>query len=173
MTAEEMNGKPLEEAGLTVSQETAEVLTRSHRGEYNTATIARVIEAFNNSYNVSEVCQYAGISRDTFYRWVKDHPMFAEKVEEAKAMPARKAKEVITAAIVAGDINTAKWYVERRDPDFKPKAEVDNNIGIKETRDKIKDFLDDDSTDDVSEQPAAADSPDPRGEVAQAPTDIS
>lgn len=141
--------------------------------KYNDKTVKKLIEAFNNSYNISEACQYARIDRNTFYFWLDKVPGFADIVEEAKAMPLRKAKEVITKAIVSGDVNTAKWYAERRDPDFKPKAEVDNNIGLQETRKKLGDILDDRSSDDFGEQSSSPAQPEDRDEISQTPSDIS
>lgn len=140
---------------------------------YDLTKVALFVEAFNNNYNITQACQYAGVSRTTFYDWRELHPEFAEAVDEAQNMPLRVAKELITKSITEGDVGTAKWLLDRRDPDFKPKAEVDNNLGLQETRDKIKDFLDEQRTDDVGEQHAGAPATEPREEVAGAPTDIS
>jgi transposase len=137
-------------------------------------TEAKLIEAFGKSFNITEACQFAGIHRDTYYDWIKQIEGFEARMEEAKAAPLKKAKSVIDTALRAGDVATAKWYVERRDPDFKPKAEVDNTHELKETRKKIGEFLDDDdSTDDVGSQPPTADASTAADEVAATPTDIS
>lgn len=137
------------------------------------ATVTKLLTAFNNDYNVTQACGYAGIATQTYYRWCKENSYFSDKMAEAKEAPNRKAKEVVIQAIAAGDANLGFRWLERRDPDYKPKAEVDNNVALGETREKIKEFLDDDSADDVSEQPPATDSTEARGEVADAPTDIS
>lgn len=156
------------------TQENHTKLTEFDPYKYTDATVERLVEAHSKSYSVAEACQYARISKDTYYKWLKEIPEFVEIIEEAKARPIKKAKAVIDMALSANDVATAKWYVERRDPDFKPKAEIDNNIGIQETRKKIGDFLDDDdSTDDVGEQPATTDGSAVGDEVATTPTDIS
>lgn len=177
----ELNGKPLETAvaaptenptNPTIQGKPEETVIELYK--YNPKTVAKFVEAFNNSYNITEACQYAGVDRDTYYRWYRDIAEFTALIDEAKSMPLRKSKEVITKAIVDGDIQTAKWYTERRDPDFKPKAELENNVGLQETRKKIGDFLDDDdSPDDVGEQPTATDANTPADEMANTPTDIS
>lgn len=142
--------------------------------KYGPVVVEKLSEAFGKSYSVIEACQFAGIHKDTYYKWLKEIPEFEGLMATAKAQPLKKAKEVINIALTANDVGTAKWLLERRDPDFKPKAEVDNNIGLQETRKKIGDFLDDDdSPNDVGEQPTAADADTARGEVAEAPTDIS
>lgn len=174
---EEMNGKPLESAVITPPENMTNMTEQPESGvdpyKYDEKVVARLVEAFNNSYNVTEACQYAQISRETYYRWLKEIPEFEPIIEEAKAMPLRKAKETITSAIVQGDVNTAKWYVERRDPDFKPKAEVDNTHELKETRRKLGDVLDERSADDFGEQPSTTAGETSGAEVPQNPTDIS
>lgn len=173
-TVEVMNGKPLDNQTEKDIEEQIEKLTNlTELYKLKKAVVVKLVEAFNNSYNISEACQYAGISRDTYNRWEKDVPSFADLMEEAKAMPRRKAKEQVTAAIVGGDVSTARWYLERKDPEFKPKAEVDNNLGLQETRKKLGDLLDDSSADDFGQQPATATEQSSGAEVPETPTDIS
>lgn len=160
--------KPVEtEANLTN-------LTPFDPYKWSEATEAKLIEAFEMSYNVREACQHARISHVTYYEWIKQIEGFEDRMQEARDAPIKQAKGVIKTALKSGDVNTAKWYVERRDPEFKPKAEIENNLALQETRKKIGEFLDDDdSTDDERKQLAAADGSTARGEVAEAPTDIS
>jgi hypothetical protein len=56
---------------------------------------------------------------------------------------------------------------------WQDKTEVEINERLTQTRDKIKGFLDDDSTDDGSSEPITSNQPEARDEVAEAPTDIS
>jgi hypothetical protein len=141
--------------------------------KYTDATRDRLIEAFENLYNVSEACQHAGISRDTYYEWLKQIDGFEAMMEEAKQTPLKSAKMLLRTAIVSGDTSTAKWLLERKDPEFKPKAEVDNNHQLKETREKLGNVLDERTTDDFGEQPAATPGETSGAEVPQNPTDIS
>lgn len=138
--------------------------------------VTKLIAAFNNAYNITEACEYAGIARVTYYRWLEKDDQFSYKMSKAQSAPTRKAKEVVVDAINKGDANLGFRWLERRDPDFKPKAEVYNTPELAETREKIKDFLDDTTDytdDDAGSQPTTADSTEARGEVADAPTDIS
>lgn len=141
--------------------------------------VTKLIAAFNNGFNVSEACDYSGISRNTYYRWCKEDEQFNDIMESAKAAPNRKAKEVVIQAINGGDAQLAFRYLQARDPDFKPKFEGELAHGLQETRDKIKDFLDDGS--DLNEAGANAGGAEPDtsatgstgGTVAQTPQDIS
>lgn len=157
--------------GEIVNQSTGVKITK-----HPEAVVQLLENAFNNSYNITEACQYAGISRTTFYEWLADDDIFSYRMSVAQAKPLRRAKEVVTKAIDEGDPQIALRYLTLRDPDFKPKAEVYNSPELAETREKIKEFLDDTAdytNNDPGSQPTAADSPEARGEVADAPTDIS
>lgn len=145
--------------------------------EYNLTTVGKFIQAFNNGYNITEACHYAGVSRESYYNWLKWYPDFSNKMEEAKLMPMRKAKEVVLGAILEGDTATARWLLDRRDPDFKPKGELDNNLGVQQrTEEKIEEFLDDSTDgayDEASGEPVATAESESGEEVASTPTDIS
>lgn len=140
--------------------------------------VTKLESAFHNGFNVGEACQYSGISKPTFYRWLEAHDWFRDKMDDARGQLNRKAKAVLKEAIEAGDINTVRWYLDRRDPDYKAKGEIDLNHGLKDTRSKIKEFLDDGSdsyqgADTTSPEPLAEDTAGAGDEVAQTPADIS
>lgn len=136
-------------------------------------TVKLLEAAFNNAHNITEACQYAGISRETYYSWLEDDIIFADRMAIAGSAINRKAKTNVTDAIRGGDPNISLRYLTLRDPEFKPKAEVTPPTDYQPVEEKIKGFLDDDSGNDVSEQPPTADSTEAGSEVAEAPTDIS
>ena len=111
--------------------------------EYTPTKITKFVEAFNNGYSIAEACQYAGVHRDTYYSWIKKYPGFEEKMNVAKLMINRRAKEIVVKSIIDGNTSNAKWWLEHKDPDFKNKSAVELNPAIKTFEDKIKDFLDD------------------------------
>lgn len=134
--------------------------------------VQKLEAAFNYDFNITEACQYAGIHRQTFYEWLADDDVFSYRMSVAQAAPKKVAKEMVVKAMQKGDAALALRYLQLRDPDFKPKAEVTNTPELEDTRQKIREFLNDKS-DDAGGEPATADSTEPRGEVAEAPTDIS
>lgn len=123
---------------------------------YNLTTAGKICEAFTNDYNITQACQYAGVSRETYYKWLKQYPAFAVNVEAAQNALGKKAKNVIASAVDGGDAATAKWYLERRDPDFKAKGELEVSPVLQESREKIKGFLDDDNDDAYAERSESA-----------------
>jgi len=129
--------------------------------------------AFNNAFNITEACQYAGISRETYYNWLADDNIFSNRMSFAQSALNKKAKETVALAIQGGDAPLALRYLTLRDPDFKPKAEVTNPLELAETRVKLKDFFDDIKQHDPSGEPPTTDGTVVRVEVSQTPTDIS
>lgn len=145
--------------------------------KYTPNVVNKLVAAFNNAFNITEACEYSGISRETYYNWLENQEGFSDKMSEAQSAPNRKAKEVVITAMNEGDVNTAKWYLDRRDPDFKAKFEGDVYAGERTTTEqKLKEFLDDtnDSAyNDASGEPTDTAIAEDRSEVADSPTDIS
>jgi transposase len=137
-----------------------EIVSSGKRGrptQYTEEAVRLFEFAFGEGYNISQACQYVGISRETYYAWLEQHDGFSDKMEWAKGKMNRLAKEAVRDALKAKDPNTARWFLDRRDPDFKPKTEVTPNLGAEQTRNKIKEFLDEPSDDDhaTGEPPAS------------------
>ena len=51
----------------------------------NYRVMIKLADALQHSATVSDACRYAGISRDTYYRYLKHEQVFAETIEAAKA----------------------------------------------------------------------------------------
>lgn len=46
--------------------------------------MSKLEDALRNGANVSEACNYAGISRDTYYRYLLTYEMFAYRMQKAR-----------------------------------------------------------------------------------------
>lgn len=46
--------------------------------------IQKLSRALQYGANVTKACDYAGISRDTYYRYMRDDLLFAEQIEKAR-----------------------------------------------------------------------------------------
>lgn len=81
-------------------------------------------------------CQYAKISRDTFYDHLKNDPKFSDRIESAKQLVTIAAGQVVTNDIMVNkDVASAKWWLERKAPDEfgDKKAEpppIQVNVGV-------------------------------------------
>lgn len=153
-----------------------EIVTRSQGArvtKHDESVVAKLEQAFNYDFNITEACQFADISRKTYYEWLADDDVFSYRMSVAQSAPKVKAKEIVVKAIQTGDPQLALRYLTLRDPDFKPKAEVNNAPEQQETREKLKGFLDDIGKHDPSSEPPATDSTVAGEEVSSTATDIS
>lgn len=53
--------------------------------EMNCTTITKLADALEHGASVTKACAYAGISRDTFYRYYRNEEVFMQKMKEARA----------------------------------------------------------------------------------------
>lgn len=82
--------------------------------KYTPAIVTKLIAAFEMGYNGTEAAAYAGISRKVLYDWLRDKPDFCDKITAAKAQLNIKAKQVLVQSITDGDVQSAKWWLERK-----------------------------------------------------------
>jgi hypothetical protein len=66
-----------------------------------------------------------GCSWDTVRKFINKHPTLKKMHEEASAQVLAKARDNVLNAIQLGDIQTTRWYLGTRDPEYKQKVEVD------------------------------------------------
>jgi hypothetical protein len=74
--------------------------------------VKKLEEAFAMDSPVSEACLYAGISRTTYYEWIKLNPELANRFEELRDKPVLKARATIVKGL--DNVGTAQWYIERK-----------------------------------------------------------
>lgn len=79
--------------------------------------------AFSIGCNVLESCLYAGIGKSTYYRWIEGDEDLRDRFELLQTKTVLKSKEVVKESLDEGDINTAKWVLERRSDEYKNKSE--------------------------------------------------
>jgi hypothetical protein len=91
-------------------------------------TLKKLEEAFSNGATDREACFLANISQQTLYNYQKEHVEFIERKESLKDMIKYQAKIKVKEAIEKENKpDTAKWYLEKRDKEFKPKQDITTN----------------------------------------------
>jgi ACT domain-containing protein len=55
---------------------------RPHKVDYK--IMIKLADSIQHNSTITEACRYTGISRDTFYRYLKSEPVFSEKIAIAK-----------------------------------------------------------------------------------------
>jgi hypothetical protein len=76
------------------------------------ATVKKLEEAFSMDCTVSEACLYAGISRASYYNWIKEFPALVDRFEQLRDKPVLKARTTIVNSL--NNIGTSQWYIERK-----------------------------------------------------------
>lgn len=54
------------------------------RPKVNYKIMIKLADAIQHNASISEACRYSGISTDTFFRYMKNNEVFAEKMSQAK-----------------------------------------------------------------------------------------
>jgi hypothetical protein len=47
-------------------------------------TMRRLSDSIQHNSTITEACRFAGISKDTYFRYLRENQVFAEKMAEAK-----------------------------------------------------------------------------------------
>ncbi len=84
--------------------------------------ILRLETAFALGCNRKEALMFSGVSKDAYFRLLQRQPEFRDRFDQLRQTPVLMAKRNVAMAIAAGDLAVSKWYLEKRDPEFMPKA---------------------------------------------------
>lgn len=86
-------------------------------------TVNKLEYAFSIGSSVEEATHYAGISRQTFYAWSKEHPEFSDRMDDLRMKPVLKARISIFNSL--NDPHQARWYLTKKRPEeFGDKVDV-------------------------------------------------
>jgi len=126
-------------------------LEKSRRPKFKYAIIVGKLEdAFSIGCTVSEACLYAGINRDTYYRWIKNNKTLSDKFTALLDKPILKARQTIVDNLSTPE--TAKWYLSRkRKKEFSPRRELTGGDGqplLSNIKIIIEDFTEDDKAEE-------------------------
>jgi len=92
--------------------------------------IKKMEDSFSQGFSISDACIFADISRETFYNYCQATEGFLDKCKALQQRPLLKSILVINKALNEGDVNTAKWYAERkRKEEFSLRSEITGEEG--------------------------------------------
>lgn len=125
------------------SNKSVGILNSGKITKYTPETVTMLLAAFSNAFTVEQACIYAGISKVTFYAWLDKHPDLGERVERAKNQVGFKAKQNVVGAVNKGDIQTSKWWLEKKHSDEfggkdAPTVNINFNAYAQEQREKYQ-----------------------------------
>ncbi len=85
--------------------------------------LKQIIAELEKMPNKSIACQRLGLSRQTFYRWLKDDFEFAEAVEDAIQVGTESvcdlAESKVVEKIKQGDFRAVRYYLDNKHKDYK------------------------------------------------------
>ena len=88
-------------------------------------TVNKLEQGFTMGFTDEEACLYANISKQTLYDYCKKHSGYTDRKEGLKNHPKLLAKVNLYNALKENKkIDDSKWYLERRDKDFKEKSDI-------------------------------------------------
>lgn len=93
-------------------------VTKSNAGRptiYSDELATKLESIFKIGGTIAEACSYAGISDETYRRWMNEKPDFMAKMESAQKYPDIVAKNIVLDSMIKNrDLTTAKWWLEKR-----------------------------------------------------------
>lgn len=102
--------------------------------------LEKLERAFSLGCTDMEACLIANISRESLAVFQKNNPSWVERKEMLKEELVYRSRGVIATAIENNDVNTAKWYLERKKKDeFSPKYDISGNVTLKQA---LVEFID-------------------------------
>lgn len=90
-------------------------------------TLAKLEEAFLVGATDLQACFYAGIGARTLYEYQEENPEYAQRKAALKENLQFRAKKLVAQSLAEGSIPDARWYLEKRDPEFNPKQRLDHS----------------------------------------------
>ena len=99
---------------------------------YSKKMVSKIAELVkSDTYTIAEICSIVGISLRTYFRWMQEHPEFADAIERAKDERMQKlvveARKSLLKKITGYDVEETHTVVipnGEKGPDGKPKGKV-------------------------------------------------
>ena len=73
---------------------------------------------------ISLLAEVVGCKWHTAKRYINKHPTVRQAWENENSKVSDRAKHNIVKAIHGGDLQMSKWWLQVKDPEFKPKSEL-------------------------------------------------
>ncbi len=77
--------------------------------------VTKLEEASAVRSSIKEACFYAGISKQTYFRWMKENPELSDRLEDLRQKPFLHARRTIISRL--DDVNVAFKFLEKEKPD--------------------------------------------------------
>lgn len=107
--------------------------------------IRKLKDALEATVGVKSAITFAGISQEDYDNLARMHPEISKLAEEADSLLGTQASINIKNAIVEDkDVKTSMWRLEKTDPKYSKKVQVDGTLVSAEEREKAIEKIFDD-----------------------------
>lgn len=102
----------------------------------NASIVKKLCDAFKIDATVEEACAYAGISKVTYYSWIKEDKEFLNEIDGAKTFPFILARKKLMKSIDSDNETIAQRgaieFLRRRDKRYSDKLEgtIDGDLEV-------------------------------------------
>ena len=94
--------------------------------KYTEDNVNVFVDCIRTGVMIKQSCQVIGISQETYFTWMKDHPEFADRIKVAQGERVKEALLIIRKAALKY-WTAAAWFLERTLPDqYCMKTQVTN-----------------------------------------------
>jgi len=85
--------------------------------KYNKETVEIILQCLANGDGRVRAANTAGVSFDSFYRWMNTKPKFCEQVKKAEEIGYKKIHDVCERRVIEDQSwQSGAWWLERTDP---------------------------------------------------------
>lgn len=92
------------------------IQTTTNKREIKQEHAIRVWSRFNG--NITEICNEIGVTRKTFYEWLKN-PSFVGEIKEQEQSLNDLIRSKLIQEALKGNLGAIKFYLVHKDPEFK------------------------------------------------------
>ena len=124
------DNEPLKEKIVALQMPSQYITNRTKLHLLTDALAAKLEFAFKTGHTKKSACNYAGISVETYDKWVHKYPMFAVHMDMAQEYLKDKALKTVSYYLDNKDPDMAKWYLERKynkEYSKNPEVAIQNN----------------------------------------------
>jgi hypothetical protein len=84
--------------------------------KYTEQNVDAFVKAIRMGMKIKNSCELIGISQETYFTWMKEHPEFSDSIKRARGERTQEALAIIRKAAIKS-WQAAAWYLERTFPD--------------------------------------------------------
>ena len=104
--------------------------------KYNKQTVERICALIStDSYTIAEICEKVGISKDTYYKWLKTKPDFSDSIKKAQdrfndmlVVEAKRSLVKMVKGYTAQEKRTVTADSGKKDDDGKPIVKIKEHV---------------------------------------------